>query len=49
MVEMNFVGTISTCSHGSGKDVQSIAEMVYEIEFIDFNGNRQVISKRDNP
>lgn len=49
MVEVNLCGGLGTCSHGAGKDTQTLADYVYEIEFIDYNGNRQIISKRDHP
>ncbi len=49
MVEINFVGALCTCSHGSGKDTQTLCDYVHEIEFIDSNGNRQTISKKEHP
>ncbi len=47
MVEVNVCGGLGTCSHGAGKDTQTLADYVYEIEFIDYNGNRQILSKKD--
>jgi UDP-N-acetylenolpyruvoylglucosamine reductase len=49
MVEVNFCGALGTCSHGAGLDTQTLADYVYEIEFIDHNGDRQVISKKTTP
>ncbi len=49
MVEVNFCGGLGTCSHGSGKDSQTLADYVYEIEFVDHRGKRQIISKKENP
>ncbi len=49
MVEVNVCGALGTCSHGAGINTQTLADYVYEIEFIDCNGNRQTISKKEEP
>ena len=49
MVEVNVVGAIGTCSHGAGIGTQTLSDYVYEIEFIDHNGNRQIINKKEHP
>jgi UDP-N-acetylenolpyruvoylglucosamine reductase len=49
MVEINVCGALGTCSHGSGTDSRTLADYVYEIEFVDSNGKRQKISKKENP
>lgn len=49
MVEVNVCGGLGTCSHGAGIGTQTLADYVYEIEFIDYNGNRQIISKSKEP
>lgn len=49
MVEVNVFGGLGTCSHGAGIGTQTLADYVYEIEFIDYNGNRQIISKSKEP
>ncbi len=45
VTEITVIGSIMTCSHGSGKDVQILADYVHSIEFIDHKGNRQIISR----
>ncbi len=49
MVEVNVCGGLGTCSHGAGRETQTLADYVYEIQFIDYNGNRQIISKKESP
>jgi hypothetical protein len=31
MVEVNVCGGLGTCSHGAGKDTQTLADYIYEI------------------
>lgn len=49
MVEVNVVGAIGTCSHGAGINTQTLSDYIYEVEFIDHRGNRQIINKKDHP
>jgi UDP-N-acetylenolpyruvoylglucosamine reductase len=49
MVEVNVCGGLGTCSHGAGLGTQTLADYVYEIEFIDYTGERRIISKKENP
>lgn len=49
MIEVNVCGGLGTCSHGAGLSTQTLADYVYEIEFIDHNGKRQIISKKETP
>lgn len=49
MVEVNFVGGTSTCSHGAGLGTQTLPDYVYAYRFIDYKGNLHEINKRDHP
>lgn len=49
MVEVNVCGGIGTCSHGAGINTQTLSDYIYEIQYIDYNGNRQTISKETDP
>lgn len=49
MVEVNVCGGLGTCSHGAGIDTQTLADYINEIEFIDYTGQRRIISKEKHP
>lgn len=49
MVEANFATIIESCSHGSGLNHPSLADYIYEIQFINCKGENQIISKKDSP
>lgn len=49
MVEVNVCGGLGTCSHGAGIDSQTLADYIYEIEFIDYTGQRRIVSKEKHP
>ena len=49
MVEVNVCGAIGTCSHGAGINTQTLPDYIYEVEFVDYNGNRQTISQESHP
>lgn len=48
MIKVSVCGGLGTCSHRAGVSTQTIADYVYQIEFIDFNGKRQTISKEES-
>lgn len=47
IVEPSFVGCMSTNSHGSGITTQPVPDIVYGVEFINCEGEIQVIDKDD--
>ena len=49
MVEVSFIGAISACCHGSGMKTKTLADNIYEIEFVNCNGVVQKINEADNP
>jgi hypothetical protein len=49
MVEVNFIGGLSTCSHGAGLNTQTLPDYVYEIEFVNALGELQRINRKDHP
>lgn len=49
MVEVNVVGAIGTCSHGAGIGTQTVSDLVYAIEFIDYTGAIREISEKNDP
>lgn len=49
LVENTFSGTISSMCHGGGCQHKTLSDLVEEIEFVNAQGNIQVISKADQP
>ncbi|AYV83313.1 MAG: hypothetical protein Hyperionvirus5_119 [Hyperionvirus sp.] len=44
MIENTFAGTISLCCHGSGRNHQTLSDLVREIEFVNVNGEIQTVN-----